>query len=496
MSPPLILAIDQGTTNTKAVLVEPSGRILARASAPARSSYPRPDWAEQSAGEIWESLRKVVAEILASGAPAPQGIAIANQRETLILWDSETGAPIAPAMLWQCRRAARDCEALRRSGADPLVTEASGLPINALFPAAKLGWAMRNLPEAAALAAAGRLRAGTVDSWLLYKLTGGAEFATDHSNASRTQLFHTGKLAWDEALCGLFGAPLSALPEPRPSDSLFGHTAEGATALPGGLPILAMMGDSHAALYGHGVRKPGFVKATYGTGSSLMTLTPGRVVSRSGLAGALAWSDRDGVAYGLEGNISVSAQGAAFVAETLGLPDVAALSALAQTAPESGGVVFVPALAGLGAPYWDEAASGAITGLTLATRPAQIARAAFEAVALQIAAVFRAMEAEAGTPLEALLADGGASTNDFLMGLQAEILGRPVLRREAAEIGALGVAAMAFRALGLEGACAPREDRRFEPGAMAAETRLGLLKGWDRAVAQVRRGGADEAAAS
>ena len=329
----------------------------------------------------------------------PMGLAIANQRETLIVWDAGTGQPIAPAILWQCRRTADACEALRNKDANDHVVAATGLSINPLFPASKLAWVMNNVAEARSLAAQGRLRAGTVDSWLLYKLTDGEVFATDHSNASRTQLFNTGTLSWDETLADLFGVTLSALPDPRPSDSLFGRTAEGACALPAGTPILAMMGDSHAALYGHGVRKPGTVKATYGTGSSLMTLSGERLTSRNGLSGTIAWTDRHGTAYALEGNITVSAQAAAFAASLLGLTDAKALSELAQTVPSSNGVTFVPALGRSWGAALERLCHGHIVRHDAGRPdPPMVARATFEAIALQIADVFNAMEKDAGSP--------------------------------------------------------------------------------------------------
>ncbi|MBC7480006.1 MAG: glycerol kinase, partial [Pseudorhodobacter sp.] len=260
-----VLAIDQGTTNTKALLVNQSGAILARASVPLTTQYPHPGWAEQSAADIWTSVETAVAEITATGLPV-DALAIANQRETLVVWNAQTSRPICPAIIWQCRRTADACAALMPH--NDTVIAATGLGINPLFPASKLSWVLQNVPEAADLLAKGDLRAGTVDAWLLWNLTSGASFATDHSNASRTQLFDTATLTFSATLGEIFSAPITCLPDPRPSDSLFGHTTT--TALPKGTPIRAMMGDSHAALYGHGVRAPGTVKATYGTGSSLM----------------------------------------------------------------------------------------------------------------------------------------------------------------------------------------------------------------------------------
>lgn len=444
-----VLAIDQGTTNTKAVLVDATGKVLARASQPLTTAYPQPGWAEQSATDIWASVQAVIAEVAAHHG-APDAIAIANQRETLVVWDADTSTPICPAPIWQCRRTADDCAALIAAGHDPAVVAATGLGINSLFPASKLAWVLRHVPQAAALLEQGRLCAGTVDAWLLWQLTGGASFATDHSNASRTQLFDTAKLEFSPRLAALFGASVACLPTAMPSDSLFGTTAAGATALPAGVPIHAMMGDSHAALYGHGIRKPGVVKATYGTGSSLMTLTPSRVASEHGLSGTIAWTDRSGTAYALEGNITVSAQAAAFMARLLGLSDAATLSALAQTVTDSGGVSFVPALAGLGAPHWDDHATGTVTGMTHATTPAHLARATFDAICHQIGDVYEAMAQDIGHPLTGLRADGGASGNNFLMQLQADILGQTVQRMAVEEVGALGVARMAFSALGCQ----------------------------------------------
>ncbi len=464
-----ILAIDQGTTNTKALVVDETGAIHARASAPSTSSYPHPGWAEQSAKGIWQATRTVIDAVAAKVGPGTiAAIAISNQRETIIAWDSETGEPVGPAILWQDSRTAGTCETLVANGHNAEVEALTGLGINPMFPAAKIGWILRNRPEASSLADAGRLRIGTVDAWLLWNLTGGVRFATDHSNASRTQLFDTGRLMWSEKLCRLFGARPSHLPEPLASDARFGETAAGVTILPEGIPVQAMMGDSHAALYGHGIREPGSVKATYGTGSSLMTLTSGRVASQHGLSGTIGWTDRNGTAYALEGNIIVSAQAAAYMGTLLGIGDARALSDLAQTVPTANGTVFVPALAGLGAPYWDERATGTISGMTHGTTPAHLARATFEAIANQIADVFAAMQADAGLPLKILRADGGASSNGFLMQLQADLIGHPVDRAEIEEVGALGAAAMAFGALGVE----TRFDAgttRFEPQMDASE---------------------------
>ncbi len=474
-----VLAIDQGTTNTKALLVTDTGEIIARASSPLTTTYPHPGWAEQSAEAIWTSVQTVIAEIATKGVPV-DAIGIANQRETLVVWDARTSKPICPAIIWQCRRTADASAAMIAAGHNAAVESATGLGINPLFPAGKLAWVLQNVPQAQALSAAGHLRAGTVDAWLLWCLTGGATFATDHSNASRTQLFNTETLQFDPALCDLFGVPISCLPTPMASDAAFGTTAAQTTALPAGVPIRAMMGDSHAALYGHGVRAPGIVKATYGTGSSLMTLTPHRIASNHGLSGTIAWTTSAGTAYAMEGNITVSAQAAAFMARMQGAASVQALSDLAQTVPHSDGVVFVPALAGLGAPHWDDHATGTITGMTLGTTQAHLARAAFDAIAYQIADVFAAMEQDIGHKIATLRADGGASANEFLMQIQADILGCTVQRTSVEEVGAMGVAAMALKA-----------DIKATPGAEyaphqpEADRQDGLAR-WKRAVAKAK----------
>jgi glycerol kinase len=449
MTSGLILAIDQGTTNTKALAVDGNGLVVVQASAPMSVDYPRPGWAEQSAVGIWTSVRQVIAEIVRETGPAFDAVAISNQRETIVAWDARTGAPLAPAIAWQCRRSAERCEAIRAAGHAPLVESRTGLGLDPLFPAAKIGWLLENVPAVRDAVARGKLRIGTVDSWLLWNFTAGNVHATDHSNASRTQLLDTATLQWDAELLEIFGVPASALPALDTSDSRFGSIAANVSDLPAGTPVHAMLGDSHAALFGHGVRVPGTVKATYGTGSSLMTLTDGRRGSSHGLSSTIAWSTTaGGPAHALEGNISVSGQAAAFMAELLGLADAEALAGLAAIVPDSNGVSFVPALVGLGAPHWAPDARGLLTGLALGTRPAHLARAAIDAIAQQVADVFEAMQDDLGTPLSQLSADGGASRNDALMQFQADIIGRPVTRGDRAEVSALGAAMMAAEGLG------------------------------------------------
>ncbi|HSI17557.1 MAG TPA: FGGY family carbohydrate kinase [Sphingomonas sp.] len=479
----VILAIDQGTTNTKALLVRDDGTVLLSRSRAMRVDYPQAGWAEQSASDIWEAVAGLIAELEAAAPHADvQALAIANQRETVVLWDAETGQPLGPAIIWQCQRSADRCAALRAAGQEAAVIERSGLGLDPLFPAAKIAWLLDSIPDGRARAERGELRCGTIDSWLLWNLTGGAVHATDHGNASRTQLFNLATLAWDPELARLFDVPLSLLPVIRSSDSCFGTVAAGLTALPDGTPIHAMMGDSHAALFAHGITAPGRVKATIGTGSSLMTATEGRVRSSHGLSSTIAWSRGDRAQHALEGNISVSGHAAAFATALLGLADEAALSDLAASVPDSGGVVFVPALGGLGAPHWCAEARGTISGMSLATRPAHVARATLEAIALQIGDVLAALEADLGAQLPELSVDGGAARNALLMQLLADLCRRDIVSPVIAEASALGAARMALAALGSAVSSArPAESQRYAP-VLPADRREEVVQRWQAAI--------------
>ncbi|AJP71989.1 FGGY family carbohydrate kinase [Sphingomonas hengshuiensis] len=480
MPRPAILAVDQGTTNTKALLfAADSGAVLGRAAHPLGVRHPRPGWAEQSGEAIWGSVAGAIAELIATTPGCDvAAIAIANQRETILLWDAETGEPLAPAISWQCRRTSERCAALRPHAAR--IVARTGLGIDPLFPSTKLGWLLDEVPGARARAEAGELRAGTVDSWLLWHLTGGAVHATDVSNASRTQLLSLDTGDWDEEMLALFGIPRSLLPQVRSSDARFGTTS-GAGA-PEGLPIHAMLGDSHAALLGHGFAGPGEAKVTCGTGSSLMAVTDGRVASAHGLSGTIAWGRGGAVVHALEGNVAVSGHAAAFATRLLNLKDEQALTALAASVPASEGVVFVPALAGLGAPHWESDARGLLSGMSLGTEPAHVARAVLEGIALQIGDVAMAMDADLGAPLASLSVDGGAAGNDLLMQMLADAIGRPVLRPRQLELGARGVAWLAAEAAGLAPArWPPIEQDRFEPRADPAD-RAALHARWRAAV--------------
>lgn len=488
MTDQVILAIDQGTTNTKALLVRDDGTVLLSRSRAMRVDYPRPGWAEQSASDIWEAVAGLIAELEAAAPHARvRALAIANQRETVVLWDAGTGKPLGPAVIWQCQRSADRCAALRAAGHEADVIERCGLGLDPLFPAAKIAWLLDSVPEGRARAGRGELRCGTIDSWLLWNLTGGAVHATDHGNASRTQLFNLSTLDWDPELARLFDVPLSVLPSIESSDSCFGTVASGLTALPEGTPIHAMLGDSHAALFAHGITAPGRVKATIGTGSSLMTATEERVRSSHGLSSTIAWSRNGQAQHALEGNISVSGHAAAFATALLGLPDEAALSELAASVSDAGGVVFVPALGGLGAPHWCVEARGTISGMSLATKPAHVARATLEAIALQIGDVLAALEADLGGTLAELSVDGGAARNDLLMQLLADLSGHPIARPVIAEASALGAARMALAALGIADSEATSvETQRFVPG-LPADRREEIVQRWSVAVRNAMR---------
>jgi len=481
-----ILAIDQGTTNTKALLVEPGGRVLHACSRAVQVRYPQPGWAEQSATEIWDAVAALIAEMVAA-APRIEvaALAISNQRETIVLWDAQTGRPLGPAVIWQCQRSAARCARLRAAGLEDRIAELSGLGIDPLFPAAKIAWLLDELPDARQRAARGEVRCGTIDSWLLWNLTGGRVHATDHSNASRTQLFNLETLEWDAELGAMFDVPLEMLPRIAPSDGGFGETAAGATALPAGTPIRTMLGDSHAALFAHSGGQPGCAKVTIGTGSSLMVATPRPTRSSHGLSATIAWARAgEGVQHAIEGNISVSGHAASFARMLLGLADEQALTQLAASVGSSEGVVFVPALAGLGAPHWQAGARGTLSGMSLGTTPAHVARATLEAIALQIGDVLEAMEADLVEPLAELSIDGGGARNDVLAQILADLTGRAILRPAMAEASALGVARLAAEALGAGWPAESAPPDRFEP-RLAEDERATIRANWREAVADV-----------
>jgi glycerol kinase len=489
----VILAIDQGTTNTKVLLVDAQGTVTAQASRPLAQRYPHPAWVEQDADAIWQSVREAIDECLAAaGAPALAAIAITNQRESAMLWERASGRPLGPVVVWQCRRTADFCAELRAHNLAHWLAERTGLAIDPLFSASKIRWLLDHAQDGQRRAERGELCVGTMDSWVLWNLTGGAVHACDLTNASRTQLLDIHSRRWSNDLIELFGVPRAALPDVRPSCADFG-TSVAIGRLPAGIPIASMIGDSHAALFGQAGFVPGTVKATYGTGSSLMTPTATPILSQQGLSTTIAWAlDRDQVTYALEGNIAVTGAAVQWLAEFLGLPGAAAVAELAERAGDAGGLYLVPAFVGLGAPYWNDAARGLICGLTRGSTAAHLARATVEAIAYQVRDVFDVMQAEAGEELQVLLADGGASRNDMLMQFQADIIGRPLLRSTSAEASPLGAAYLAGLAVGIwrtldEISQLPRPRERFEP-RMSAHDRAGLYAGWQTAIARATTG--------
>lgn len=474
-----VLAIDQGTTNTKAVLVGECGEILASASRPVPIRFPQPGWVEQDPMELWRSVEEAAAVCMqrASGG-TPDAIGISNQRESAVAWDRQTGEPIGPCIGWQCRRTADFCSKVRSGKSAEMIVRRTGLPIDPVFSASKMRWLLSQMTDGYDRAAAGDIALGTVDSWMLWNLTGGKVHACDLTNASRTQLLNLRTLDWDDELLAVFGIPRAALPVLHESSYVYGHTRDG-------VPIAALVGDSHAALFGHAIFSPGAVKATYGTGTSLMTLTDGAVWS-DGLTTAIGWSCGE-TKYALEGNIFATGGAVQWAGEFLGLAHASEDAAtLAGTVHENGGVYFVPAFSGLGAPHWNDSARGTITGLTRGSSAAHLARAAVEAIAYQIADVFGTMERAAGREMEALQADGGGTRNGWLMQFQADILDRPVVRCASADVSAMGAAWLAGLAGGVWSGLAelsgmPRKHQRFEP-RMAKGERERLLDGWRDAV--------------
>ncbi|MDI7925167.1 FGGY family carbohydrate kinase [Ferirhizobium litorale] len=437
-----ILSIDQGTTNSKAVLVSTAGEILARGSSPVGIEYPQPGWVEQSPLRIWQSVQEAIAACLHAG-PAVDilGIAISNQRESVTVWDTATGKPVGPVVSWQCRRSAPACAELVAAGHAARVQALTGLPIDPMFPGPKMKWLLDRVP------AGSTVRLGTIDAWLIHCFTDGAVHACDAANAARSQLYDLNRQAWSDELCDLFGVPKSALPEVRDSAARFGVTRN-VPGLRDGIPIASAIGDSHAALFGHGAFNPGDGKVTFGTGSSIMTTLPRFIAPEQGITTTIAWSIGGKPTYAFEGNILVSAAALPWMAEMLGLPDVQALTDLAETA-EPGGPGFVPAFVGLGAPYWQSDARALFSGISFNTTRAQMARAVTDSMAFQVHDVFKAMSVQSPTPLGHLYADGGPSRNSFLMQCVVDTLNHVITQCDAPEASALGAAYLAGLSLGV-----------------------------------------------
>jgi glycerol kinase len=486
-----ILSLDQGTTSSRAIVFDHAGSVVAMAQQEFRQIYPKPSWVEHDAQEIWATQSQVAAEALTRARLTAMDIAaigITNQRETTIVWDRDTGQPIANAIVWQDRRTAGACDRLRARGLAGAIRRRTGLVVDAYFSATKLQWLLAHVPGAAAKARAGALAFGTVDSWLVWNLTGGRQHVTDPSNASRTMLFniHTGE--WDEELLKIFGVPRAILPEVRSSSEVYGEThVFGAP-----IPIAGIAGDQQAALFGQVCTKPGMVKNTYGTGCFMLMQTGTRpIASRNNLLTTVAWRIGSRTEYALEGSIFIAGAVVQWLRDELGLIGSSAeVESLAARVPDNGGVYVVPAFAGLGAPHWDAYARGIIIGLTRGSNRSHIARAALEGIAYQVADVLHAMERDAKITLKELRVDGGACANNLLMQFQADLLGVPVARPKVSETTALGAAYLAGLAVGFwkhtgEIAAQWQMDRRFTP-AMKPAARKVLQAGWDKALARAR----------
>jgi glycerol kinase len=486
-----ILSLDQGTTSSRAILFDHNGQIRQIAQKEFRQYYPKPGWVEHDAEEIWSSQYGVLAEVLAKGNVTTRDVAaigITNQRETVIVWERASGRPIHRAIVWQDRRTAGYCDQLKAQGLEQMIRERTGLVIDAYFSATKLKWILDEVPGARDRASKGELAFGTVDSWLVWKLTAGKLHLTDSTNASRTMLYNIHQCQWDTELLRLFDIPAAILPEVRSSSEVYGPT--GSIMAPGsiGMPIAGIAGDQQAALFGQLCTQPGMVKNTYGTGCFLLMQTGTQAVqSNNHLITTIAWT-RDGkTEYALEGSIFIAGAVVQWLRDGLHfIRNSQEVEALAAEVAGTEGVYLVPAFAGLGAPHWNQYARGSLFGMTRGTTKAHIARAALEGIAYQTYDVLKAMEADSGIVLKELRVDGGATANNMLMQFQSDILGVPVVRPTVTETTALGAAYLAGLGVGYWSSVEDirqqwAEDRRFQP-AMEGEQARQLLKGWQRAV--------------
>ena len=485
-----ILALDQGTTSSRAIVFDRTGKPLASSSKEFKQIYPQPGWVEHDAEEIWASQIEVAGKALEkAGIESSQvaAIGITNQRETTVVWDRKTGKPIGNAIVWQCRRTAPICDDMKARGLEDAVREKTGLVIDAYFSGTKLKWILDNVDGARDRAKAGELAFGTIDTWLVYKLSGGNAHITDYSNASRTMLFNIGDLCWDDDLLGELDVPKSVLPEVMPSSKVYGNT-DPDVFFGESIPIAGIAGDQQAALFGQACFEAGLAKNTYGTGCFvLMNVGTKPVASKNGLLSTIAWGVNDTVEYALEGSIFIGGAVVQWLRDELQIVgDAAESEQLARSVSDNGGVYLVPAFVGLGAPRWDMYARGTIVGLTRGSNRGHIARAALESICYQTRDVLECMEADSGRKLDELKVDGGAIANDLLMQFQSDILGVSVSRPEIAETTALGAAYLAGLAVGYwEGlddiASNWREQTRFDP-ALAEEDRERLYSEWKRAV--------------
>ena len=488
-----ILALDQGTTSSRAIVFDEAGAIRAIAQKEFEQIFPRPGWVEHDPNEIWATQVAVAAEALVrAGLQAPDvtAIGITNQRETTIVWDRDTGQPVYNAIVWQDRRTAPACDALKAAGHEERIAARTGLVLDAYFSGTKVQWILANVPGVSEQAQAGRLAFGTVDSWLVWKLTGGGVHATDTTNASRTLFYDIVKGAWDDELLALFGVPRSMLPQVLGSSEIVGRTA--ASLFAAEIPIAGIAGDQQAALFGQRCVVPGMVKNTYGTGCFMLMHTGTRAIpSRNKLITTAACARGVERQFALEGSVFVAGAAVQWLRDGLGIIRASSdVEALAASVPDNGGVYLVPAFAGLGSPHWDPYARGAVLGLTRGATAAHLARAALESIAYQTADVLRAMESDSGIRLTELRVDGGATRNDLLMQFQADVLGVPVVRPKVYETTALGAAYLAGLAVGYwksedDIARQWQAERVFEP-AMSRDQVGTLMAGWSKAVERAK----------
>jgi glycerol kinase len=488
-----ILALDSGTTSARAILFDHGGAVRAVAQKEFAQHYTQPGWVEHDALEIWTAQISVAIEALGKAGVGPRDVAavgITNQRETTVVWDRQTGEPVCKAIVWQDRRTAQFCDRLRAGGHEKLIRDKTGLVIDSYFSGSKIAWILDNVPGARQKAEAGRLAFGTIDTWLVWKLTDGKLQVTDSSNASRTMLFDIHRGAWDDELLTLFRIPRSMLPEVRPSSGVYGEVTSSLGL--GGVPIAGIAGDQQAALFGQLCTRPGLTKNTYGTGCFMLQCTgPKAVASKNNLVSTVAWTMNGRTDYALEGSVFIAGAVVQWLRDGLGVIRTSEeVGALARSVPDNGGVYLVPAFTGLGAPHWDPYARGTIVGLTRGTTAGHIARAALEGIAFESADLLDAMRADAGQAVAELRVDGGASRADLLMQFQADLLGVPVVRPAVTETTALGAAYLAGLAVGYW--MTPEEiasqrviDRRFEPAMDPAKARE-LRANWNRAVERAK----------
>ncbi len=490
-----ILALDQGTSSSRAIVFDSKGTPVSVSQKEFTQYFPQPGWVEHNPMEIWSSEAAVIAESISAidiNGKNIAAIGITNQRETTIVWDAETGTPVYNAIVWQDRRTSEYCDSLKAQGLTDMIRSKTGLIVDAYFSATKIRWILENVPGARQKAEEGKLRFGTVDTWLVWMLTRGEVHVTDVSNASRTMLLNINTLQWDDELLSLFGIPKSMMPQVRSSSEVYGHTKTTIFAHP--VPIAGIAGDQQAALFGQMCTEPGSVKNTYGTGCFLLMNSGTKpIMSSNNLLTTVAWKIGDTVNYALEGSIFVAGSVVQWLRDGLGIiRSSAEVEALATSVPDNAGVFFVPALTGMGAPYWDQYAKGTITGLTRGATAAHIARAALEGIAFQTMDIVEAMKKDAGVDLKELKVDGGASRNNFLMQFQSEVLGVEVIRPKVTETTAIGAAYLAGLAVGFWDSIDTvkhqwQQERTFSP-EMPQEKVEALKAGWKDAVGRTLSG--------